>query len=659
MFRPEPMIEVELVVPEKDILAVTKGISGQGVFQMTDGTQLTSGKELGAANTEAWQEKASGFAGLERRIQTLLQTLGADEGQPPTRAEDDADTLIELDQARQEVDRLEPEVRKANDQIANENKRIEQMEATLRQLEPVAGIDVDVSGLRNARYTYSVLGTIPTANIQRLETSLSRTPHIFIPLRQDKQNAVVWLAGAESNADILGRAVKSAYINPLVLPEGYQGTPTEIIGTLRGNIEEARKNIGEQKKTLARLRGTLEKPLQDLLWRVRTSRLLVDAVVHSGKLRYTYFVVGWLPLTRFERFTQRVKQISKETLIESFPVDRSRPGQNVPVFLNHSRLLGPFQSLVTTFGRPRYNEVDPTIVMAIMFPLLYGAMFGDAGQGLILVLFGMLLASRRIKKLSGMASIGGLIVACGASATLFGVLYGSFFGFENVIPAVWMHPIENITEILIVAIVAGVILLTIGFLIGLYNAYVARDWARFFFDHFGIVGMALYYSLLGLAVKAFLGDRFPVPSTVFVVIAIISALMVAFSEVFIHLLEGHRPLIEESLATYPIQIFFELFETLIGFLSNTLSYIRVGAFAVAHAGLSNAFFILGALVGPPGSVPYWIVLIIGNIFIVGFEGFIVFIQTMRLSYYEFFTKFFTGGGKTYEPLKLYPSKPES
>ncbi|HVN53737.1 MAG TPA: V-type ATPase 116kDa subunit family protein [Anaerolineaceae bacterium] len=660
MLQPESMIEVELVVPEKDIMAVTKKIGGMGVFQMTDGAQMTSGKESGAANAEAWQEKASGFAALERRIQTLLQTLGADEGQPPSDGvQDSADTIIDLEQTRQEVDRLEPEIRKASEQIASENKRIEQMEATQRQLEPVAGIEVDVSSLRNWRYTFSVLGTMPTANIERLETSLSRTPHILLPLRQDKQNAIVWLAGAQSNADVLGRAMRSAYINALAVPEGYQGTPSEIINTLQVSINEAQNNITGQRKTLAGLRGTLEKPLQELLWKVRASRLLVDAVVHSGKLRYTYFVVGWLPQVRFDRFKQTVKQASQETLIESFPINRSHPDPNVPVSLNNPRLLSPFENLVTTFGRPRYNEIDPTLVMAIMFPLLYGAMFGDAGQGLVLVLFGILLASRRIKKLSGAASLGELIIACGSSATIFGVLYGSFFGFENVIPALWMRPIENIMQILIIAIVGGVILLTIGFLLGLYNAYVARDWSRFFFDHYGLVGMALYYSLLGLAVKVFLGDKFPVPTSVFAVIAIISALGVALSEVFIHLLEGHRPLIEESMATYPIQIFFELFETVIGFLSNTLSYIRVGAFAVAHAGLSNAIFILAGLTGPVGGVGYWIVVFLGNVFIIGFEGFIVAIQTMRLSYYEFFTKFFTGGGKNYEPLKLYPSRQES
>ena len=123
-----------------------------------------------------------------------------------------------------------------------------------------------------------------------------------------------------------------------------------------------------------------------------------------------------------------------------------------------------------------------------------------------------------------------------------------------------------------------------------------------------------------------------------------------FSEVFKHLVDGHRPLIHGGVGLYLFQAFVELFEKLIGFMSNTLSYIRVGAFAVAHAGLSGAIFVLAKLAGPEFSVGYWVVVVLGNLFIVGFEGLIVGIQTLRLEYYEFLGKFFKGGGMPYEPL---------
>jgi V/A-type H+-transporting ATPase subunit I len=101
---------------------------------------------------------------------------------------------------------------------------------------------------------------------------------------------------------------------------------------------------------------------------------------------------------------------------------------------------------------------------------------------------------------------------------------------------------------------------------------------------------------------------------------------------------------------FAFQAFVELFEKLISLFSNSMSFVRVGAFAVAHAGLSGAIFVLALMVGPDKGIGYWLVVVLGNLFIVGFEGLIVGIQTMRLHYYEFFSKFFTGGGALYQPL---------
>jgi V/A-type H+-transporting ATPase subunit I len=116
-----------------------------------------------------------------------------------------------------------------------------------------------------------------------------------------------------------------------------------------------------------------------------------------------------------------------------------------------------------------------------------------------------------------------------------------------------------------------------------------------------------------------------------------------------------RPLIEGGVLVHFVQSFFELFEVLIGYFSNTLSFVRVGAFAIAHAGLSRVFLVLAEMINPMKGVSYWIVVVIGNLFILGFEGMVVGIQTMRLTYYEFFSKFFKGGGRRYHPLKILDS----
>ena len=648
MFYPQEMTEIELIVPAKDIVSVTKVLSGRGSFQQTDSNYLSSEIKPGTANI--WQEKAVTFSGLERRLQSIIQTLGIEEGRPPTT---EFEAMVEFDSVRPQVEQIELEVKQVSDQLTGETKHLEQLQSTIKQLEPVADLELDLGSIRNSHFLYSVLGVIPLPNVERLQASLSHIPFVLLTLRHDNHESVVWLAGAKNNHDVLERAARSAYLNPLSLPDSYTGTPTEIIASLQQNVKTVQQNIETQKQEIARLNKKYQQQLQTLVWDVRSTRMLSDAIVRYGRLKYTYLIVGWAIASQLSALTRQIHQVSKETLIETYPTRRSGANQNVPSSLDHPRVMLPFQGLVTTFGQPRYGELDPTLLMMIMFPFLFGAMFGDVGQGVVLVLLGWLLISKKVKALRGMAGLGGVILACGAVATVFGFLYGSFFGFEDVIPALWMVPVKNILTILMIAIIAGVILLSLGFILGIINSITARNWSKMLFDHSGIAGLVLYWSLIGLAAAAFL-PNFPVPQIVFIILAVIGAVAIMFSEIWIHLLEGHRPLIEDSIGIYIIQVFFEMLETFISYLSNSLSYVRVGAFAVAHGGLSAAIFVLAELGGADHGFGYWVTIILGNVFIVGFEGLIVGIQTMRLSYYEFFSKFFTGGGMEYEPLSIRP-----
>ncbi len=330
--------------------------------------------------------------------------------------------------------------------------------------------------------------------------------------------------------------------------------------------------------------------------------------------------------------------------------------------------------LVNTYARPQYGELDPTILMAFTFPLLYGAMFGDLGQGLVLLVLGLLIHFKIFAK--GMQSLGLLIAYCGASAAVFGYLYGSIFGFEGQsidtylhfhFEPLWISPIENILSILSLAIDVGIVLLLFAFLLGIFNNIRSKDWAHLIFGHTGLVALIFYISFLAL-LGGFLGNtaiaprvavaisKLPLP---FTVIALVFGLLVMFSGFFRNLVEGHHPLIEGKgiggFLMFLVQSFMDVFETVISMLSNTLSFVRVGAFAVAHGGLSLAIF---SLAGTEPNVKFWIVILIGNIIIVGLEGLIVGIQTMRLHYYELFGKFFTGGGMRFEPLKVTPSNEE-
>ena len=306
MFFPKEMTEIELVVPSKDLLAVTKILSHHGVFHQTDSNY--PGVNSGSANS--WQESAAAYATLERRIQTMLQTLNIEEGQPSA----EFDSTVELETVRPIVDQIEEEVKKVSDQLSDDKKRLDGLENDLRQLEPIADIDTDLTSLRGSGYLFSTLGLIPTANVDRLQTSLARVPHVFLTLQSDSQKSVVWLTGSRNNSDVLDRAVRSAYLNPLTLPEEYTGTPAEIIKSIHASIEDIQKNISELNEALAKLAGTYESQLRKLLWEVHATRMVADSIVRFGQLKHTYVVVGWVPADDMEVLTQRLKSASKEVL---------------------------------------------------------------------------------------------------------------------------------------------------------------------------------------------------------------------------------------------------------------------------------------------------------------------------------------------------------
>jgi V/A-type H+-transporting ATPase subunit I len=453
----------------------------------------------------------------------------------------------------------------------------------------------------------------------------------------------------------------------LTLPEEFDGTPAEITKQISKAIETSKQKISELERALAKLADTHKKELYELWGQVHVSRVMADAIARFGQLRHTYVVVGWVPATELESLIQRLKQVSKEILVEVVPMEPTGHHSNVPVALQNPGFLGAFETLVNTYSRPRYEEIDPTVLIAITFPLLYGAMFGDVGHGLVLAAIGLFLSRK--------TTLGGLLVACGLSGTIFGFLFGSIFGFEEILPHhpffgqfFWMSPIHDVLGILQVAIGTGIVLLVVAHLANLYNAARAGDWGRFFFDSNGLAGLILYLSFLVLlgnvAAGLFTGESFlpgfllavgrmgPVVTIAKILFLVGILLATVFSHPLQHWMHDGHFVVEGGWGMFIVQSLAEVLEKFISMLSNTLSYVRVGAFAIVHAGFTGAVFVIARLAGAEGSFGYWAVVVLGNLFVIGLEGFIVTIQTMRLHYYEFFSKFFLGGGSAYEPLAL-------
>src|SRR3990170_2062303 len=169
MFFPKAMTEIELVVPARDLLTVTKLLHGHGVFHQADSGYPGGGSDSDSANT--WQEKAAAYTALERRIQPIMQALTLDEGQPPSSS---SEGMVDVEVVRPVLEQIEDEVKQTSNHLADQRKQLEQLEGNLRQLQPIDDVEVDIGALRNSRYLFWMLGVIPASNVERLQTSLTR-----------------------------------------------------------------------------------------------------------------------------------------------------------------------------------------------------------------------------------------------------------------------------------------------------------------------------------------------------------------------------------------------------------------------------------------------------------------------------------------------------
>lgn len=650
MFKSQAMDKVELMIPEHEVVRTTEALAASGIFHHTPSRQVSLDDTTRSSGE--WQTWATDFVALERRILIVMEELNIAEGPPP----DETPHIIEPDVARRDIERLEHEAEGPVRELEAAQRRLAQLEKYVNQLEPLLNLSIDMGALRHQRYTFVMLGSMPVANTERLQSSLEHTPFLLVTLRHEGHLATVMLLGLKQDATILSRAARSAYLNPLAPPEEYRGTPAQAITALHAGIERARRHVTEYEQEIAHLHEARVRHLRHLLWRVRASCALAHTIAGYDRLQRTYLVVGWVPTVSRPKLEQEIANVSTKVAIETLK-PRPEDAGHIPALLQNPPLIRAFQGLVTTYGQPSYGELDPTPVMALTFPLIFGIMFGDVGHGLLLVLVGLLLASGKIQSLRSIASMGIVVTACGIAATGFGFLYGSLFGFEDVIRALWFRPLEEITDVLLFAVAVGVILLSIGVMYNILNAALSKRWGHLLFNRNGVAGLAFYWSLLGIAAATF-GVDIPLPGNVLAASAIISGIALTFAELFERLVEKHRPLVNGDVGTYVVLSLFELFETLISLLSNTLSYVRMGAFAVAHGALSLVVFIIAENFGGKGSFGYWIVVALGNLFVIGFEGMIVSIQTLRLEYYELFSKFFAGGGVVYQPLSLIAKRDE-
>ncbi len=396
---------------------------------------------------------------------------------------------------------------------------------------------------------------------------------------------------------------------PRDLPAGTDAAPRAV----ESRIAEIERAIESADRELTALHEKHD--LADAIADAEFVRWYVDTVPELASTENFAWITGWTSETGEEPLLSLLADAGIKGLIRLQPPP---PGYEPPLILVNPRWMRPFEIFTRMLGVPGSSEVDPTRVVAVISPLIFGYMFGDVGHGAVLFVAGLILA-RHWPALR-------LLIAGGLSSMVFGVLFGSVFGREDIIPPVWLHPLEEPVLVLLAPLAGGAALLLLGLFLDALQTYWQRKGRYWLETGAGLV--LCYVSLLG----AFLEPRL-----------LWAAALGAFWFVLGHALTAsdHRLAAMGRAAA-------EFVENLLQLGVNTISFVRVGAFSLAHAGLCVA--VAGVASTPSSPVARLVVEILGNLVVLGLEGLVVGIQTTRLVLFEFFVRFLRAQGRPFRPL---------
>ncbi len=347
---------------------------------------------------------------------------------------------------------------------------------------------------------------------------------------------------------------------------------------------------------------------------------------------------GWIPASQEKRFCDLLQHES----ILMIPAEQSDiPLSQVPSLFRRPRMLDGFAALMELYGTSAYRELDPIPVLAIGFTLMFGVMFADLGQGFLLFLFGLWFYSKRLPffKPQTCRNVGCLLIPIGLSAIFFGALFGSAFAHEDWIPALLFHPMDHVLLYLSFSVLFGVLLICIGMLIGLLNAWRKRQFNTVLWDNFGPVGFGFYLALIALGLGTF--AQWPLLSSLG-----LTAAAIALSAMAAHYF------LTKSNETLGLRLFaciLETYDFALKFVVQTFSFVRIAAFTFAHIALSTAL-IISVEMFDKSPLLAWGTLILGNLLITVIEGALVCVQAIRLHFFELFSKFASGGGVAFSPL---------
>jgi V/A-type H+-transporting ATPase subunit I len=660
------MLYLRAVVLSRDERNVLRGLGDLGVVHTT---KSEAGPETAPIDPPDNAAEMARCDALVERVDALLEAFN----QPfdATSDQDEANVPspepIALFEAERRVAAIEQALDSLTRRTAEAETRCTTVRTVVEQLSSFKQVNLPFSELGNFSFLHFAIGSMPSAKIDELRDELADNV-VLLPLPRNESDSALVAVTSRTGRFAMETVLKKEGFKKetVVLDEGK--TLNDLIAKSQEEAEAADRMLSDLALAKRGLAADHAGELRKMRASVIAEKSVLGAEEQFAHTAQTTLVTGWVPKPDAARVTDRLQEITEGRCAVETLAPEQVPDVKVPVLMRHSWFLRPFEMLVSGYGTPSYQDLEPTLFVAITYMLMFGMMFGDAGHGLVLLLagLGIVFSSKRDKT----RDVGTLVSLAGAASIIFGLIYGSFFGLESFQKyALWPghKSLDHLVQtepmaIITLAIATGIAVISIGVILNIVNRVRKRDWRGGLFGGFGIIGALFYWGVIGLILKfaairshglvlAAIGLFIVLPLVVWILYLPISQAIRNRRQRKAEGAHGE----EEGLGMSIVESAIEAFETVLSYMSNTVSFIRIAAYAMSHAAILMATFVLadkvvGANAG--GGVPRLIVIIIGNLIAIILEGIIAAVQAMRLEYYEFFSKFFSGGGEEFKPFKL-------
>jgi V/A-type H+-transporting ATPase subunit I len=624
-----------LAVPLNYEDAVLTSIGELGTSQLT--------REIPIARSEVGEEieVCRKFIGVYDRIKILLRDFS---GEKRSVRIQNGSKEVDFSQIRSLVDQTESDLNEKSRQIETLEAEIKALKADKEKLGFLKTCGLEVSDLGNFRHIFVKAGFLNNLLLLKFGAYVNGTSVVYTSKPGRPRESFVVITGLNEDQALVETILKTLNFEELTFPKNLDSKPENALEQVKNALESREKEIQNLKTELEKLKERFD----SFSGYVNYTLQIEEAKSLVTRTKSRSLIHGWIPSEKTERFTTQIENVVPKENV-SLKFEDPNPSDKVPVALKSKGLLGAFGLFTYLQGVPSYFEIDPTLIYLILYASMFGMMFGDIGDGALLILIGFLLTRARKRLLAFSATslqkIGMILVTCGVSTIFFGFLYGEAFVTELFKPLLF-SPLHDITGIVTIALIFGVLQLTLALSISIINSIRRKDVLTAVFSGRGIVGLSFYLSGVVVAI-AFIRELnlgvFVMQDVLpFTSIAVFSLALVLFSPAIKTLVGERKGRLSEKL----IEGFGEGLETFITSLANSVSYIRLAAFAIAHGALGMASVILASMTG---NVPS---LILINVIVFVVDGFAALIQSLRLMYYEFSTKFYVGNGVQFRPFMI-------